>query len=63
MRTRNIVEFINVSFDDGKIKSIDDENDEGLEFGNDHDTTEISSNRDKLNADEVNSDEDEGAHF
>ena len=39
LRTRNIVESINVSFDDGKITGIDDENHEGLEFGNNHDTT------------------------
>ena len=63
MRTRNIVESINVSFDDGKITGIDDENHEGLEFGNNHDTTGTSSNTDGLNADEENSDEDEGAHF
>ena len=63
LRTRNIVESINVLFDDGKITCIDDENHEGLEFENNHDTTETSSNPDKLNVDEVNSDEDEGAHF
>ena len=63
MRTRNIVESINVSFDDGKITGIDDENHESLEFGNNHETTETSSNPDKLNADEANSDEDEGARF
>ena len=63
MRTRNIVESINVSFDDGKITGINDENHEGLEFGNDRDTTKASSNSDKLNADEVTSDEDDDAHL
>ena len=63
MRTRNIVESINVSFDDGKITCIDDENHEGLEFGNNRETTKTSSNPDKLNADEGNSDEDACAHF
>ena len=58
MRKRNIVESINVSFDDGKITSIDDEKHEGLEFGNNHDTTGTYSNIDGLNADEV-----VGAHF
>ena len=46
MRTINIIESINVSFDDGKITGIDDENHESLEFGNNHDTTGTSSNTD-----------------
>ena len=39
LRTRNIIDSINVSFDDGKITCIDDENHKSLEFGNNHDTT------------------------
>ena len=35
LRTRNIVESINVSFDDGKITGFDDDNHVNLEFEND----------------------------
>ena len=41
LRTRNIVESINVSFDDGKITGIDDDNHEGLDFGNNHDNRNL----------------------
>ena len=63
LRTRYIVESINVSFDDGKITGFDDENHENLEFETDQTTTDDSSNPDKLNADETNPDENINAHF
>ena len=63
LRTRYIVESINVSFDDGKMTGFDGENHEGLEFENNQITVEGSSNPDKSNADEVSSDEDVNAHF
>ena len=40
-----------------KITGINDENHEGLEFENDSEIAEASSNPNKINADEVNSDE------
>ena len=63
LRTRYIVESINVLFDDGKITGFDDENHENLEFENDQLTTDDPSNPAKSNADEINTDEDVNAHF
>ena len=63
LRSRYIVESINVSFDDGKMTGFDGENHEGLEFENNQITAEGSSNPDKSNADEVSSDEDVNAYF
>ena len=63
MRTRNIVDSINVSFDDGKITGFDDDNHANLEFENDQITTDDPSEPDKSNADGINSDEDINAHF
>ena len=68
MRTRTVVESINVSFDDGKITCIDEESHESLVFGNDIDASGAPSNTDDANPDgtnpdDVNSDEDEDAHF
>ena len=68
LRTKTVIESINVSFDDGKITGIDGESHEDLVFGNDMDKTGTASNPDDANPDDaspndVNSDEDEDAHF
>ena len=63
LRTKYIVESINVSFDDGKITGFDDDNQASLEFENEQITADDSSETDKSNTDEVNADEDVIAHF
>ena len=63
MRTRYIVESINVSFDDGKITGFDDDNHANLEFENDQITEDDPSEPEKSNTDEINTDEDVNAHF
>ena len=62
LRTRYIVESINVSFDDGKITCLNGENHEGLEFENDKITSDGPSNSDISNVDEASFDEDVNAH-
>ena len=63
LRTRYIVESINVSFDDGKITGFDDDNHANLEFENDQITADDSSEPEKSNTDEINTDDDVNAHF
>ena len=63
LRTRYIVESINVSFDDGKIIGFDDDNLANLEFENDQITVDDPSEPDKSNTDEINTYEDVNAHF
>ena len=63
LRTKYIVESINVSFDDGKITGFDDDNQASLEFENERTTAEDPSETDKSNTDEVNADEDVIAHI
>ena len=68
LRTRIVIESINVSFDDGKISGIDGESHEDLVFGNDMDKTGTASNPNDANPDDaspddVNFDEDEDAQF
>ena len=68
LRTKYIVESINVSFDDGKITGFDDYNQASMEFENERTTSEDPSetyklNTDKVNTDEVNADEDVIAHI
>ena len=63
LRTRNIIESINVSFDDGKITGFDDDNHANLEFENDQISADDPSESDKSNTDGINSDEDVNAHF
>ena len=46
LRTRTVIESINVSFDDGKITCIDGESHEDLVFGNDMDKAWTVSNPD-----------------
>ena len=73
LRTRTVIESINVSYDDGKITGIDGESHEDLVFGNDIDKAGIVSNPNDVNPDvsnpddtshdDVNPDEYEDAHF
>ena len=62
LRTKTVIESINVSFDDGKITGIDGESHESLVFENDIDKTVATSNTDDAypdatNPDDVNPDE------
>ena len=68
LRTKIVIESINVSFDDGKITCIDGESHDSLVFENDIDKIMATSNTDDAypdatNPDDVNPDEDEDAHF
>ena len=53
LRTRKVIESINVSFDDGKITGMNEDDHERLSFGN----KEFESNADDSNPDESNTDD------
>ena len=55
LRTRKVIESINVSFDDGKMTGINEDDHERLSFGNE----DVESNADDSNHDESNADEQE----
>ena len=61
LRTKTVVESINVSFDDGKITGIDGESHESLVFENDTDKTVATihdANPDDANPDTTSTDND-----
>ena len=62
LRTRYILESINVSFDDGKMTGFNGENHEGMEFKKEKITSHGPSNPDISNAYEESSDEDVNTH-
>ena len=68
LRTKIVIESINISLDDGKITGIDEESHESLVFENDIDKIVASldtddANPDPTSPDDINSDEDKDAHI